>query len=148
MKVSRGFTLIELMVVLAIAALLVAVVPPSFDRLRQSSQYRATVKTVMHEMKRARSLALQEGRAIRFEVDLGRRTFGVQGLTTHLLPPDLELRATTAESQTVADVAGISFLPQGGASGGNVDVLRPDGSGARVGVDWMSGQIRVSSVSP
>lgn len=148
MRASHGFTLIELMVVLAIAGLLVAVVPPSFDRLRQSSQYRATVKTVMHEMKQARSLALQDGRAVRFEVDLGRRTFGIQGGAPHLLPADLELRATTAESETVSGVAGISFLPQGGATGGNVDVLRPDGSGARLGVDWLSGQIRVSAVSP
>lgn len=147
-KSQRGFTLIELLVVFAIAGLLVAVVPPAFDRLRQSVQYRAAVRTVLAELKLARSQALNGGVMVRFDVDLGQRTFGVQGKSPHLLPPELELRATVADVEVTSGVAGISFLPQGGATGGNLDVLRPDGSGTRLGVDWLSGQVRLTSISP
>lgn len=148
MKRQRGFTLIELLVVFAIAGLLVAVVPPSFDRLRQSAQYRATIRTVLAELKDARSQALAAGLIVRFDIDFGQRTFGVQGKSQHLLPPELELRATVADVEVSAGIAGISFLPQGGATGGNVDVLRPDGSGTRLGVDWLSGHIQLSPLSP
>ena len=41
---SAGFTLIELMVVFALLALIVGLVPIAFNRLHESAQYRDTVR--------------------------------------------------------------------------------------------------------
>ena len=45
MRRERGFTLIELLVVFAIMALLIGLAPVAFDRMRDSAQYRDTVRT-------------------------------------------------------------------------------------------------------
>ena len=55
---QRGFTLIEVLVALAIGAMLVAFAPPAFDRLRESAQFRDTVRTMLSELRQARAMAL------------------------------------------------------------------------------------------
>jgi general secretion pathway protein H len=37
--------------------------------------------------------------------------------------------------------ADITFLPEGGATGGTLELLRQSGSGVRVRVDWLFGQV-------
>ncbi|HET7867879.1 MAG TPA: prepilin-type N-terminal cleavage/methylation domain-containing protein, partial [Burkholderiaceae bacterium] len=62
----RGFTLVELLVVFAIAALLIALVPIAFDRLRESAQYRQTLRSILTDMRTARTRAMAEGSEVRF----------------------------------------------------------------------------------
>ena len=135
--------------VFAILGLLMAVVPIAYDRLRASSQYRETLRTVLTDLKTARHRAQSESREIRFVVDLAHRTYGIEGRTAHALPEGLELKATVASIELDATgVASIRFLPSGGATGGAVDVVRPTGSGARLSVDWFSGQVTQSPIEP
>ena len=70
MRTQRGFTLIELLVVFAMVALLAALVPIAYDKLRESAQYRDAVRGVLSEMRQARYRAVAEGREVRFGVDL------------------------------------------------------------------------------
>ena len=56
-RTQKGFTLIELLVVLAIGALLVGLVPSAFDKLRESSQYRDTVRAIVTDLRQARQQA-------------------------------------------------------------------------------------------
>ena len=44
--------------------------------------------------------------------------------------------------------ARIVFLPDGGSSGGVVDVQRPTGQGTRIRVDWLMGQISQEPRTP
>ena len=149
MRAHRGFTLIELLVVFAILALLVAVVPVAFERLRESAQYRNVVRGVMSDMRQGRQRAISEGAEVRFRVNLTARTFGLDGRPAHDVPQPLQLRATVAAVELVdGQVASIRFLPQGGATGGSIDVLRPSGSGVRLTVDWLSGSIAQSAIQP
>ena len=54
MQRERGFTLIELLVVFGIMALLIGLAPVAFDRMRDSAQYRDTVRTMLSQMRGAR----------------------------------------------------------------------------------------------
>ena len=142
MRAERGFTLVELLVVFAIIALLMAVVPVAFDRLRESTQYRDTIRGMLSDMRQARYRALAEGREVRFRVDLDERSYGVEGRTAKAVPQPLKLRATVAGAQlTGTQVAGIVFLPSGGATGGTIEIVRPSGAGVRLRVDWLSGGV-------
>lgn len=79
MRKARGFTLVELLVVFAILAALAGLAPVAFDRLKASSEYRDTVRTMMGQMCAARYKALTEGREVRFSVDLRQRWYAADG---------------------------------------------------------------------
>jgi type IV fimbrial biogenesis protein FimT len=64
MRDSRGFTLIELMVVLAIAAVLTTLAAPSFTRLIQSNTISSSVNTFLADVRFARSEAIRLGGAV------------------------------------------------------------------------------------
>ena len=141
----RGFTLVELLVVMALLALVVALVPPSFERMRESMQYRDTLRRVLGEMRSARQQALAQGRDARFSIDLTARQFGVDGRPPSSLPETLEIRFIAAQAELSAQQkVSIRFHPQGGATGGTVELLRPSGAGTRITVDWLSGAITQS----
>ena len=143
----RGFTLIELLVVLAMLALVVVLVPPSFERLRESMQYRDTLRRVLGDLRAARQLAVGQGREVRFSIDLPARTFGVEGRPKTALPESLQIRFTAAQIETASQQSvSIRFHPQGGATGGTVELVRASGAGARVTVDWLSGAISQSAL--
>ena len=142
MRADRGFTLVELLVVLALVGMLTAMVPLAFERLRESAQYRDTVRAVLTDIRQARYRALSEGREVRFGIDILQRTYGMEGRPLRILPEPLRLRATVADVEVSADQkAAIRFLPDGGATGGSIEILRPSGAGARLTVDWLSGGV-------
>lgn len=142
MRLSRGFTLIELLVVFAIIALLVGIAPMAFEHLRDSAQYRNTLRTMLSEMRQGRARAQSEGTEIRFQVDLAKRTYGLEGHAPRTLPSALQIKATVASREMVGnEQVAISFLPGGGATGGSIDVVRKGGAGTRLRVDWLSGSV-------
>lgn len=147
---QRGFTLIELLVVLAIGALLVGLVPSAFDRLREVSQYRDTVRAVVLDLRQARQQALTLGRFVAFEINLSDRQFGIEGQSKKTLPTFLEVK-TTVGSQTEPDTnpqAVIGFLPDGGSTGGTIELVRQSGAGVRIRVDWLFGKVTQEPRTP
>lgn len=146
---ARGFTLIEILVVFALLALLLAIVPIAYDRMHQSAQYRATVRAALNELRAARHQAQSSGAEVRFAVHLGQRQFGLEGGPWHEVPEPLALRAVMAEQASGSDGSlGIRFLPGGGATGGSLDILRPSGDGVRLRVDWFSGRVEQEPAPP
>ena len=143
---ARGFTLIELMVVFAILALVMAVAPSSYDKMKNSMDYRDVVRGVVTEMRAARQQAVLTGRDATFVVDLENKQYSSQGSKPRTIPPDIELRAIVSESEAKGAQFAIRFLPSGGASGGSVDVLRSSGDGVRLRVDWFSGRVEQEPV--
>lgn len=146
---ERGFTLVELLVVFALLALMIGLVPVAFDRLRESAQYRDTLRTMISDLRTARYRAIAEGEDIRFRVNLAERTYGVSGQTMRELPSSLSLRAIVAGKELIGnESAAINFLPDGGATGGSIDLFRSSGAGTRLRIDWLSGQVTLESIGP
>lgn len=149
MRSIRGFTLVELLVVFAILALLMGLVPMAFDRLRDSANYRDVLRGVMADMRAARQKALVYRTETLFVVDLAQRSYRVDGQKGHSIPEPLEIRVTMAGVEANSrESAGIRFFPDGGATGGSVDIVRPSGEGTRLRVDWLSGRVTLETVGP
>ncbi|WP_313080254.1 GspH/FimT family pseudopilin [Pulveribacter sp.] len=146
MRRLRGFTLVELLVVLAILALLIGVVPVTLERLRDSANYRQALRGIMTQMREARQQALSSRVETRFVVDLAQHSYGIEGLKAQQIPAPLEMRVSMAGVESGGQRAGIRFFPDGGATGGSVDIIRPSGEGARLRVDWLSGRVSLEAV--
>lgn len=138
----QGFTLVELLVAFAILALVVGLAPTAFERMREGAQYRDVVRTMFAQLRTARTVAVTDGREVRFVVDFTSRRYGVEGKSLKPLPDTVQLRATVADRELDArGQASIRFLPSGGATGGSIEILRAPGVGTRLRVDWLSGRV-------
>lgn len=76
---SRGFTLSELLVALAIAALLLALAAPGFGRQRASAALRTASSQTMAALHLARRLALARGQSVTVCPSADGRTCGFPG---------------------------------------------------------------------
>ena len=139
---SARFFLLELLVVFAIVGLLIALTPVAYNKLRESTQYSTVLRTVVADIRQARQSAIAKNVPVAFYVDLAQRKYGLTGYSTHVLPESLQMRATVGSEQLQQGrLASIEFLPDGGATGGSIEVIRPNGEGTRLRVDWLSGQV-------
>lgn len=138
----RGFTLVELIVALAIAALVLGGVPMVLPRLKHASEYHSTVRMIFSGLNSARREAALSGRPRLFYVDLAKREFALESSVPTPIPESVDVRLIVADALIAPDGRGaIRFYPDGGATGGSVEIFRPSGLGTRVRVDWMLGRI-------
>ena len=146
---QAGFTLLELLVALAIAGLTLTVAPSLFGKAQETIQYRSTVRSVVGELRQARLTASSRGTPSFFRVNLRERKFGADTQKLQSLPEGLDMRVIVAERllSSGGQEASIEFLPDGGATGGSIDIVRRSGDGTRVRVDWISGQIELEPLS-
>jgi general secretion pathway protein H len=145
---QRGFTLLELLVVFAIGALLVGLVPIAFEKLKESSQYRDTLRVMLSDIRTARQTAITRGEVAQFVVDLSQRAYGVAGGKLRVLPPGLIVNATVAaQALSKEQTASVYFYPDGGGTGGSYEIIRPSGSGARLVIDWLTGHVSQTPIA-
>jgi general secretion pathway protein H len=142
----RGFTLIELVVVLAIAAVLLVITPVALHRYQESSAYRDTLRTMAAGLAEARQTAIAGGRVVGFSVDMGGRRYGIDGRPARELPANLTVRATVADTDLRDEVARIRFFPGGNATGGSIELVRPSGEGVRLRTDWLDGRVSIEGL--
>lgn len=143
---ERAFTLVELLVVLAIIGLLTAVVPFAYQRLREAAEFRDAVRTIAAELATARREAVSTGRGVAFFVDLDGRRYGIDGQRPRALPEGVEVNVTVAHTEFADRVARVRFFPDGNATGGSIDIVRRTGAGVRLTTDWLDGRVAISSL--
>ena len=137
---ARGFSLLELLIVLTIAGLAMALVVPSGARMLDAMQSRQAVRDALALLAAARQRAVSSGRAQDVFVQPAQRRVWT-GEREQRLPGDLTLTVHGAAELNREDTGVIRFYPDGGASGGGIDILRADGSGTRISVDWRLGRV-------
>lgn len=144
---SRGFTLLELLVVLVIAAMLMAVTPPLISRVMPGVELRSATRNIASALRYARSRAATSGSEATVRLDLENRRMTTTGRSRgYEIPKSLKIDLLTAESETEGDQIGaVRFYPDGGSTGGRVTLSLVDNEERRlaVDVDWLTGQIRV-----
>ena len=141
---SSGITLLELLIVIALMAIIAGFVVPMFGGPISTSELRASARQLAAGLRLARSEAVSQRRETFLVLDVAGKRFKVdRELQEHALPKGVELKLFTAQSDLVdANVGSIRFFPDGGCNGGRITVA----SGARkfdVDVDWLTGRVAI-----
>lgn len=139
---QRGFTLIEILVVIALIGLAMTVVAVSISGGLRSAQVRSASRDLVASLRYTRGQAIvkRESKVLMFNVD--ERSFTAPGRKPVNLPKDMVLKVETARQEQIAEgEAGIRFYPDGSSTGGNVQLIYGQ-SIWRIDVNWLTGEVR------
>jgi len=137
---ESGFTLLEMLVAITIAAIVLGVSAPAMQRLYKSSQYHGAVNDVVTLLSSARYLAIRSGSNEDVLINPQTREITL-GDNIKALPKSLQVEVL-GSGELNRDGAGvIRFYPDGGSSGGYVNLTQDNGMAVQVQVDWLLGRV-------
>jgi len=141
---ARGFTLLELLVVLAVVALIAAVVVPAIGTGSSSQPARRAAWDVAAALRTARADAIRRNGESVLTLDVDERTYSVgDDETARPLPEDVTYTVLTAEGERKNESrASIRFFADGSSTGGRV-TMKDRVSEYVVGVEWLTGRVRI-----
>lgn len=128
---SRGFTLVELLVVLTIAATVGALVGPNLWQSYQRANERLTVINYAHELTVIRRALMKSKRSL----SVGTDELSVANVNARL--PEL------ATGWVIVANTEIFFLPTGVTNGGQIDFESPGGRSWRLNLGVLDGKLDV-----
>ncbi len=132
-QTKRGFTLIEMLVVLAVSALISALVFPAVERALDQQRFRSEVHSLAASLNNGRALAIREGANARFVLNPGRREFGVLGQPQNKMEEGIDISGSPTS---------LIFFGDGSSVGGSYVVTTKSRS-VSLQVDAATGKISV-----
>lgn len=152
----RGFTLLELLVVLAIAGLLIAAVPPMVAAVIPGTELKTAARTLKIELRSARAEAIGSGHTVDVMFSTGDAAgYAIAGRSPQSLPQGISLRFESASvsntSSALPAPAGqaarpLRFYPDGSSNGAVVSLRRGD-NGYDLAIGWLLGDVTLSEAS-
>lgn len=140
---TSGFTLVELLVVMVIAALILGLVGTSISRNISGAEMRNAAGKLTASLRYTRTRAILDKEETVFTVDTENRSYKAPKRDEVILPEGMKVALTTARSElTSENVGGIRFYPDGGSTGGFVE-LNANGRIYRINVAWMTGEASI-----
>ncbi len=145
---TRGFSLLEVMVVLIIIALAYTLLPKIAFSGVTGAELRSNVRAVATGLRLARDTAINKRRESSLKLDLDSREFTVgEESRVHKLNEKLDVKLYTSQADLISERVGfIRFYPDGSSNGGRVTV----GAGGRnfeVDVDWLTGHVTINEAA-
>lgn len=142
---SAGFTLIEMLVVLAILALAMTLVPPNLMRGTDAQALKADVRQVVGGLRLAHTQAISLNMPVAFVVDPADRRVVIdgRGQVGNLYTGTQIAFSSDGQNWPAGAVPTVQFYPDGGSSGGEF-LLFNDQTRFRVRVNWLTGDVAAS----
>lgn len=145
---TRGFTLVELLVVLALMGLILAVAPPMLSAALPGLELKSAARRTAATLRLAREEAIRAGSDSAVVINVENHTLAISGGRVTRLPERLEVRLLAAAHEMQGESAGaIRFFPDGSSTGGRV-MFGYKQSGYQIGVSWLTGRIRIGPWEP
>ena len=148
---ARGFTLLELLVVLAIAGLLMAAVPPMISAVIPGAEVKGATRELAVALKQARFEAISHGVPVDVTFSADPARYAIADKPAESLPRNTELRARSLPSSDVrkpgyrkpmTEPFQLRFFPDGSSSGARIE-LRRGKHGYALSVDYLMSTVTI-----
>lgn len=143
---NGGFTLIEMLVVLAIIAAMLAIVPPLLGNSIDHSRVKSAARELAAGLKLARNEAINSRTETTLVLDTKHGTYKLKNREKKLnLPDDASLLLTTARSEQLDENTGaIRFFTDGSSTGGQIKLSLKDRFEYLIDVNWLTGKVTIT----
>jgi general secretion pathway protein H len=140
----RGFTLLEILVVLALIAVSLSIAAPRIGDSLETARLKATSRAIMATGRTARHLARNEQRDVVLTVNVQQRSYGLDTAPTRQIQPaSATVKIIGAKTeQTSPNETSIRFFPDGSSTGGQVSVSNEKMT-FTIDFDWLTGAIAI-----
>jgi len=140
---SRGFTLLELLVVLVLMALITGLAVPLIAAGTPGAQLKASARDLLAGLRQAHDRAILTHEDTALSIDVQTRTFRLSGdPRVHTLAPKAQIGLFVADTEQGGEVGIFRFYPDGSSTGGRI-TLAQDGQTYQIDVDWLTGLARL-----
>jgi general secretion pathway protein H len=139
-RISEGFTLLEMLVVLMIMAVVVAIALPNLMRSSEGFRLRAATQSLLGALRATRAAAIARNIPMAVEIDVDSHTFRSPVVPAQSFSADITAKLTVAEPvRSGRSRGGFLFFPDGSSTGGDVTLLMRDNA-ANICVNWLTGE--------
>lgn len=129
---APGFTLLEMMMVLAILGLVLAIVPASLMNATGAQALKADVRTLISVLHYARTRAIASNAPVALVIDSQTARLSIDGTQ--------QIGALSKTTSLLNQPFAVQFYPDGGSSGGEVS-LSYEQDRYRVTINWLTGAV-------
>jgi len=141
----RGFTLVELLVVLVISLAVIGLSTVAYNKLSTNAYLKSSARHVAASLRYARNYAIANGSQAVMEINLKDRSYRYSGNNKHFkFRNNIDLKVySDSKLNNNSDTAEIRFAPDGSSSGGRVTLSGRNDKSYVIYVDWLTGQVGV-----
>jgi len=153
---NKGFSLIEVVIVLVIISLSISLVTPSLARFSKMIELKTAAKKVSGILRYYRSEAIQQGKVHQILFDPNLREVRILSLepteekilkNIYPLPAGIQIKDMSIPSpEYPADFPAIEFYPSGGSNGGSILLDSQDQKGFRIKVHFLTGMVAIEAI--
>ncbi len=150
---DRGFTLLELLLVLVILALVMALSYPAISKGAAALHLRATGRDVINTFRYAREKAVTEQTGMKVAVDREKQQLILtdylgDGDRTYTLPNDIKIqRVALAGEEVTNGPMVVRFLPNGSCESSEILLQTENGAWLQIETDPITGGAHIASDS-
>jgi type II secretion system protein H len=142
MQNRKGFTLLEVLMVLFLITLIIGISAAFFSNSLPSQKLEASAREIMATFRHARSSAISEGKWQTVIINIDGRNFGIEGGRTRVIPESVSVKVIDNVNGEITE-GGYRFVfsPVGVAEGGTI-VLSTGNKIITVDIDPVLGAVR------
>lgn len=138
-----GFTLLEMLIVLAIIGMSLALTLPALRKPPSKIRLEAVVRAIGEALKTTRVAAVVQRKTMSLAFDLEHREVSSPAVSSFALPADVGLTLKVARLDDVTRVGEFRFFPDGSSTGGTIG-LSLGGLRSTICVSWVNGVARIA----
>lgn len=145
---SRGFTLIEMVIVLLVAVLGFAALGSNIASGNHATRLQAVARDVASALRYAHGQALMSRKPVSVTLDLKDNSYRISNRSkVYTFADEIDVSLVVAEEDFKEDEQGsIRFFGDGSSTGGRI-VLEWDKQVRRIDVNWITGEVRISETT-